>query len=40
MPKKEITSGVLHKMPADFRKAVESDLVVKDIWTDITPLES
>ena len=38
MAKKEIAGGVVHKMPADFRKAIESDCVVKDVWADITPL--
>ena len=34
----KIASGVVHKMPADFRKAIASDFVVKDVWADITPL--
>ena len=38
MNKKEIADGVVHKMPADFSKAIESDSVVKDLWADITPL--
>ena len=34
MPKKES----LHTLPSDFRKAINSDPVVKEVWTDITPL--
>jgi uncharacterized protein YdeI (YjbR/CyaY-like superfamily) len=30
--------GTMHKMPADFRKAIESDPRINDIWMDITPL--
>lgn len=30
--------GPVHKLPADFRKAIESDSVAKDVWDDITPL--
>ena len=33
-----IAGGVVHTMPADFRKAVESDPLVKEVWADITPL--
>ena len=29
---------MVHKLPADFRKSIESDSVIKDVWTDITPL--
>ena len=28
----------VHKIPADFRKAIGSDPRVKDVWADITPL--
>ena len=38
MTKKEIFTGMVHKMPADFRKAIESDSIVKNVWEDITPL--
>ena len=38
MTKKEIAAGAVHRMPADFRKAIESDPIVKDGWADITPL--
>ena len=32
------TDGTVHKMPADFRKAIETDIKVNNLWTDITPL--
>jgi len=38
MATKETTTGTVHKMPVDFRKAIESDSVVEDLWADITPL--
>ena len=38
MTKKEIAGGVVHKMPPDFRKAIEYDPIVKNVWADITPL--
>ena len=38
MTKKAISSNAFHKMPADFRKAIDSDALVKDVWTDITSL--
>ena len=38
MTQKEIATGVLHRMPADFREAVVSDATVKGVWADITPL--
>ena len=38
MPPKIIAGGGVHKMPVDFQKAIKSDPVVKDVWTDITPL--
>ena len=28
----------LHALPSDFRKAIESDPVVRGVWADITPL--
>ena len=27
-----------HKLPADFRAAIDSYLMVKEVWADITPL--
>ncbi len=38
MTKKEIATGVLHKMPADLRKALASDPAMRAAWEDITPL--
>ena len=35
---KKIASGTVHRMPADFRKAIAFDPKVKDVWADITPL--
>ena len=30
--------GPVHKLPADLRKAIESDSIAKGVWEDITPL--
>ena len=38
LTKKGTATGALHRMPADFRKAIGSDLIVKRLWADITPL--
>lgn len=38
MTKKEILSGMVHKIPADFRKAINSNPKARILWTDITPL--
>ena len=35
---KKIAGGTVHKLPEDFRQAIASDPLVKDVWTDITPL--
>ena len=35
---REPALGALHKLPADFRKAINSDPTVEDVWADITPL--
>jgi uncharacterized protein YdeI (YjbR/CyaY-like superfamily) len=37
MPKVE-RAGPVHKLPADFRKAIDADAKVKGVWDDITPL--
>jgi uncharacterized protein YdeI (YjbR/CyaY-like superfamily) len=29
---------MLHRIPADLRKAIESDSMAKRLWTEITPL--
>jgi uncharacterized protein YdeI (YjbR/CyaY-like superfamily) len=38
MSTKKLSTGAVHKIPTDFRTAIESDPVVKRIWADITPL--
>lgn len=38
MIKKDISSGVAHKLPADLRKALTSDPKALAAWEDITPL--
>jgi uncharacterized protein YdeI (YjbR/CyaY-like superfamily) len=38
MTKKHLAGGVVHEMPADFRKAVASDPKALSAWEDITPL--
>ncbi len=30
--------GAIHKLPPDFRRAIESDAAAKGLWADITPL--
>lgn len=38
MTKKEIFTGTVHKLPADFQKALTSVPKALAIWEDITPL--
>ncbi|HYB84587.1 MAG TPA: YdeI/OmpD-associated family protein [archaeon] len=38
MPKKAISAGVVHSIPADLRKALASDPAARAKWEDITPL--
>lgn len=38
MATKEISSGTVHKLPADLRKALLADAKVLALWEDITPL--
>ena len=38
MSKKKISSGVVHEVPADLRKALTSDPQVLTAWEDITPI--
>ncbi|MDB5188807.1 MAG: hypothetical protein JWM92_405 [Candidatus Nomurabacteria bacterium] len=38
MSKKEISGGVVHRMPADVRKILMSKPKVLAVWEDITPL--
>jgi hypothetical protein len=35
---KAISAGVVHKLPADLRKALTSDRAALTIWEDLTPL--
>ena len=38
MPNKKVATGVVHKIPLDFKKALASDPKALAIWEDITPL--
>ncbi len=38
MPKKEISGGVVHNLPADLRRALFADPKALAAWNDITPL--
>lgn len=38
MTRKEISTGVAHKVPTDLRKVVISTPAVQAAWEDITPL--
>ena len=38
MTKKEIATGVVHRLPADLRKTLSSNPVMLAAWEDITPL--
>lgn len=38
MPKIEIATGVVHKVPADLRQAFETDSKIKIAWNKLTPL--
>jgi uncharacterized protein YdeI (YjbR/CyaY-like superfamily) len=38
MAPKELATGVVHKVPADLRKAITSDPKALVAWEDITPL--
>jgi uncharacterized protein YdeI (YjbR/CyaY-like superfamily) len=35
---KEISTSSVHRMPAAFRNAIDSDSRAKALWADITPL--
>lgn len=35
---KKVSSGVVHKLPADLKKAISSSKIVFERWEDITPL--
>ena len=36
--KKEISGGIVHRMPANLQKALISDFAARTAWEDITPL--
>ncbi|MCU0224328.1 MAG: YdeI/OmpD-associated family protein [Acidobacteria bacterium] len=38
MTSQRIAGGTVHKMPFDFRMAIESDAAARSLWIDITPL--
>ena len=38
MAKKELSSRVVHKMPADLKKAIDSSSKIVEKWNDLTPL--
>jgi uncharacterized protein YdeI (YjbR/CyaY-like superfamily) len=38
MATKKTTGEMVHRLPADFRTAIESDSAVKNLWATITPL--
>jgi uncharacterized protein YdeI (YjbR/CyaY-like superfamily) len=38
MTNKQISSGTVHTMPADLKKALASDKTALALWEDITPL--
>ena len=38
MTTKTLPGGTVHKLPADFRKAIQADAAAKTLWADITPL--
>ncbi len=38
MPRKELATGVAHKVPADLKKALTSSSKVQEAWNGLTPL--
>src|SRR5262245_8254799 len=38
MTTQRIAGGTVHKLPADFQKAIESNAAAKSLWTDISAL--
>ena len=38
MTAKSLSGGTVHELPADFRKALQSDAAARNLWADITPL--
>ncbi|HSX15510.1 MAG TPA: YdeI/OmpD-associated family protein [Candidatus Saccharimonadales bacterium] len=35
---KQLSSGTVHKLPSDMRKAILADKKIRTMWEDITPL--
>ncbi|HQY49675.1 MAG TPA: hypothetical protein PL007_04845 [Thermomonas sp.] len=38
MNAQQFGDGTVHKLPADFRKAIQLDIAAASLWADITPL--
>ena len=38
MPKERVSSGTVHKLPADLRRVLTSSPAVLGLWEDVTPL--
>lgn len=38
MPNQKLPDGTVHKLPVDFRKAIQLDATAKKLWPDFTPL--
>jgi len=38
MTAKAIAGGTIHRLPPDFRRAIEADAAAKSLWAHITPL--
>ena len=38
MSKKEIVTAIVHKVPADLQKVLNSSSVMRDAWNDLTPI--
>ena len=38
MTSQKLADGTIHKLPADFRKAIGFDATAKSLWADFTPL--
>lgn len=38
MTRKEISAGIVHKVPTDFQKALNAEPKILAAWEDITPL--
>lgn len=38
MATRSLAHGTVHKLPADFRKAIAADGTARELWADITPL--